>query len=119
MSDDSVAAFTGPDPANDKEILLYDYSKHLLSLALLGIGGIISIAQSPQGQKIPGMFVALLIGFLAVSGLLSLSSTAAILRARQNDLPVPPSAWLCSRGAMMFLGIGVGAFLTLWIKVLL
>ena len=119
MSDDSVSAFTGPEPANDKEILLYDYSKHLLSLTLLGIGGIISIAQSPQGQKIPGMIVSLLIGFLAISGSFSLSCTAAILRARQHDKPVSRAAWLYSRSAMLFLGIGVGGFLTIWIKVLI
>ena len=119
MSDDSVSAFTGPDPAHDKEILLYDYSKHLLSLSLLGIGGIISIAQSPQGQKIPGMIVAMVLGILAISGCFSLSCTAAILRARQHNTRVPNSAWLYSRGGMLFLGIGVGAFLSIWIKVML
>lgn len=119
MSDDSVSALSGPDTANDKEILLYDYSKHLLSLTLLGIGGIISIAQSPQGQKIPGMIVALLIGLLAISGLFSLSCSAAILRARQHDQAVSRAAWLYSRAGMMFLGLGVGGFLTMWIEVLI
>ena len=36
----------------DKVALLYDYSKHILSLALLGIGGIVSLTQSPVGQRI-------------------------------------------------------------------
>lgn len=118
MSDDSVSAFAGPDPASDKEILLYDYSKHLLSLTLLGIGGIISIAQSPQGQKIPGLIISLVIGSLAISGSFSLSCTATILRAREQDTPVPRAAWLYSRGGMLFLGVGVGGFLSIWIKAL-
>ena len=119
MSDDSVSAFTGPDPTHDKVILLYDYSKHLLSLALFGLGGITSLAQSAQGHTIPGIVVAMILGFLALSGFCSLSCTAAILKARQQDLPVGRGAWLSSRLAMMFLGISVGGFLTTWIPTLL
>ncbi|MEG3180310.1 hypothetical protein [Sphingomonas sp. LT1P40] len=111
-------AVAGPESGFDKDMLLYDYSKHLLSLALLGLGGILSIAQSPQGQKIPVNIVALLIVLLALSGLCALSCTASILRARQRDQQVPRTAWLCSQGAMLFLGMGVGGFLTNWIGVL-
>lgn len=117
MSDATVAA--QPDPAQDKVILLYDYSKHLLSLALLGIGGIVSLAQSPQGQKIPGLIVSVVLAFLAVSGFCSLSCSANILRARERDQPVGRGAWLGSRLAMMFLGAGVGGFLVIWIDSLL
>lgn len=114
MSEEGVTA--GPEPGFDKDMLLYDYSKHLLSLALLGVGGIVSITQSPQGQRIPGEIVALLILLVALSGLCALSCTASILRARERDQPVPRTAWLSSRGAMLFLGSGVGGFLTIWIK---
>ena len=106
MSDDIVSV--APDPAHDKDILLYDYSKHLLSLALFGLGGIASLAQSPLGQRIPALVIAMLMGALAVAGFLALSCTATILRARKDDL--------YSRGAMMFLGIGVGGFMVVWIK---
>ena len=119
MSDDSVSAFAGPDPAHDKVILLYDYSKHLLSLALFGLGGIVSLAQSPQGQKIPGLIVSLMLAMLAASGFCSLSCSASILRARRDDQPVGRGAWMSSQLAMMFLGTGVGGFLVIWIKGLL
>lgn len=105
-----------PDPSQDKVFLLYDYSKHLLSLALLGLGGIVSLAQSPQGQKIPGMVVSMVLASLAVSGFFSLSCSASILRARYLDRPVGQGAWTSSRLAIMFLGVGVGGFLTIWIK---
>ena len=114
-----VSATVEPDPAQDKVILLYDYSKHLLSLALFGIGGIVSLTQSPQGQKIPALIVGMMLVFLALAGLCALSCTAAILRARQRDLPVGRSAWLSSQLAMMFLGTGVGGFLVIWIKAIL
>ena len=105
-----------PDPAQDKVILLYDYSKHLLSLALLGLGGIVSLAQSPQGQKLPPPVVAMILVCLALSGVCALSCSATILRARQRDLTVGKSAWTSSQLAMMFLGIGVGGFIVVWIK---
>ena len=107
-----------PGERRDKDSLLYDHSKHLLSLALLGIGGILSLAQSPLGQRVPGSLIALLISLFAASGFCALSCTAAILRAHDRDLPLPRSAWWCSQGAMFFLGIGVAGFLSAWIDAL-
>ena len=114
MTDATVAA--EPDLAQDKTILLYDYSKHLLSLALLGLGGIVSLAQSPQGQKIPGTVVSMMLVCLAISGVCSLSCSSTILRARQHDRAIGKGAWISSQAAMLFLGVGVGGFLTIWIK---
>ncbi|KQN25688.1 hypothetical protein ASE86_05625 [Sphingomonas sp. Leaf33] len=113
------SASVEPDPGQDNVVLLYDYSKHLLSLSLLGIGGIVSLAQSPQGQKIPGLIVSMMLGALALSGFCALSCSASILRARERDVAVGRGAWLSSRLAMMFLGIGVGGFLIIWIETLL
>lgn len=119
MSDDTVTAFEGPDPSGDRDILLYDYSKHLLSLSLFGLGGVVSITQSTIGQKIPGPIAALLIAFVALAGLSALSCSASILRARERSQPVPKTAWLASRAAMVFLGMGMGGFLTIWVEVIL
>lgn len=102
----------------DKDALLYDYSKHILSLALLGIGGIVSLTQSPIGQSIPNIQVAILLCAFATSGLCALGCSASILRAHQRDLPVGRDAWLGHQGAMMFLGMGVGGFLLNWIDAL-
>jgi hypothetical protein len=114
-----TAVTVEPDPSQDKVLLLYDYSKHLLSLALFGVGGIVSLAQSPQGQKIPGLVVSMMIGFPALSGSCSLTCSATILRARQQNKPVGRSAWISSQLAIMFLGTGVGGFITIWIEALL
>lgn len=103
----------------DKEALLYDFAKHLLSLALLGIGGIASLAQSPLGRKVPGPSIALLLAAFAIAGFLALSCSAAILRAHRRDQPVPQSAWGFQQGSMAALGFGVGAFLILWIGALI
>lgn len=117
MSEEAASA--EPDIAQDRVVLLYDYSKHLLSLALFGVGGIVSLAQSPQGQKIPGLIVSMMLAFLAMSGFCSLSCSATILRARERGEPVGRGAWKASQLAMMFLGSGVGGFLIIWIRTIL
>ncbi len=102
----------------DKDALLYDYSKHLLSLALLGIGGIVSLTQSLLGRSIPGPQVVVMLGLFAAAGACALSCSAAILRAVRSDLPITSSAWWYQQGAMLFLGGGVGVFLVAWIDAL-
>lgn len=106
-------------PGRDRDALLYDNAKHLLSLALFGIGGIASLAQSPLGRGVAGPKIALLLGAFAVAGFFALSCSAAILRAHRHGVPVPDTAWLYQQGAMVGLGIGVGAFLAVWVDALL
>lgn len=108
----------GQPPGRDKDALLYDYAKHLLSLALLGVGGVASITQSPLGRDIQGGQVAIVLGAFALAGLCALSCSATILRAYQRDTPVPRSAWWYHQGAMLWLGAGVGGFLLTWIDAL-
>ena len=112
-ADDRAAAV-----ARDRDYLLYDHSKHVLSLALLGIGGIITIAQSPLGKAIPGRLIGILVLMLAASAVFALSCTAAILRSRERTQPLGKSAWLLNQGAMLLLGMGFGAFLATWIVML-
>ena len=114
MSDDDQRPF-----GRDADALLYDNAKHLLSLALLGIGGIASLAQSPLGRGVAGPRIALLLAAFAVAGLFALSCSATILRAHRRGLPVPERAWSFQQGAMAGLGVGVGAFLVIWIDALL
>ena len=103
----------------DREFLFYDYSKHLLSLALLAIGGVITIAQSPQGKSVPAFAVAGLLLAFATSGVLALSASSDILQARQGRRVLGDRAWLYIRGSMGFLGVGVGAFLMSWLQLIL
>lgn len=105
-------------PGRDKEALLYDFAKHLLSLALLGIGGIASLAQSPLGREVEGPKVALLLAAFAMAGFFALSCSAAILRAHRREQPVPENAWWFQQGAMGSLGIGVGTFMVVWVDAL-
>ena len=105
--------------SGDYDLLLYDYSKHLLSLALISIGGVITLAQSSVGKTIPSKEIGVVVIILALSGLAALSCSAAVLRARQNGTPLGKSASYTHQGAMALLGVGFGWFLMSWLNNLL
>src|SRR4028119_957081 len=92
MNDESVVPKEGGDLSRDRENLLYDYSKHLLSLALIGIGGIITIAQTELGKQIPGKQVGAVIVLLAICGACALLCSGTVLDARLKGRPLPKGA---------------------------
>jgi hypothetical protein len=106
------------DDDRDRGILLYDYSKHLLSIALLAIGGVITITQSSDGKAIEPLVVGILLAAFGLSGVFALSASSAILQARQRRQALDDKAWLYIRAAMGFLGMGVGGFLVVWFSIL-
>lgn len=107
-----------PDHDRDRAILLYDYSKHLLSIALLAIGGVITVAQSSDGKAIEPLVVGMLLAAFGVSGACALSASSAILQARQRGQALGNKAWIYIRAAMGSLGVGVGGFLVVWFSIL-
>lgn len=122
MSDDiedSVGPATQLAPETDPEILLYDYSKYLLTLSMLILGGVLTISQStdPAGRPPPTVLLAILVP-IAGSGFCSLSCLSAIVRSRVAGKPQSSAAML-NQAAMGLLGAGVAAFLVSWIVQLL
>ena len=122
MSDDiedSVGPATQLAPETDSEILLYDYSKYLLTLSMLILGGVLTISQSSDIANRPPTQVLLMILIpIAGSGFLSLSCLSSIVRSRVDGKPQRHAAKL-NRGAMGLLGAGVGSFLLSWVIELL
>jgi hypothetical protein len=109
----------GRERVGDYDLLLYDYSKHLLSLALISIGGVLSLAQSSVGRTIPAKDIVVVVVILALSGVAALSVSAAVLRARQDGSPLGKSASYMHQAAMGLLGAGFGWFLMSWLHNLL
>lgn len=101
---------------DDYDLLLYDYSKHLLSLALISIGGVITLAQSSVGRTIPPRDIGVVVIILALSGVAALSCSAAVLRGRQQGERAGKSASAMHQAAMGLLGVGFGWFLMSWLN---
>jgi hypothetical protein len=106
---------TKAERSGDYDLLLYDYSKHLLSLALISIGGVITLAQSSIGRTIPSRDIGVVVITLALSGVAALSCSAAVLRARRDGVPAGRSASAMHQAAMGLLGVGFGWFLMSWL----
>src|SRR4028118_1549711 len=116
MNDEDGVHSNSGDPSRDRENLLYDYSKHLLSLALISIGGIITIAKTPLGKQIDGKQVGAVIVLLAICGACSLLCSGSVLDARLKGRPLPKGARYAYQFAMLFLGAGFGVFLMNWLE---
>lgn len=119
MSDDieeSVGPATQLAPETDPEILLYDYSKYLLTLSMLLLGGVLTISQGgdPAMRPPPLVLLTILVP-IAGSGFMSLSCLAAIVGARVKGKPQKSARWL-NQAAMGLLGAGVASFLISWVE---
>jgi hypothetical protein len=114
--EDSVGPATQLAPETDPDILLYDYSKYLLTLSMLILGGVLTISQGADtaDRPAPAILLAILLP-IAGSGFLSLSCLAAIVRSRLTGRPQTSAAKL-NQAAMGLLGAGVAAFLFSWIE---
>ena len=115
MSEDgSVAPFQPARPEDHPDLLLYDYSKYLLTLALLVLGGVLSLTQGAGGTRIDKKLVIVVVLFLAVSGMSSLSCANEIVRVRTGKKKRTKWPEVYNQAAMGLLGGGVGAFLFVW-----
>lgn len=115
MSDAGETPTVKPDD-RDPELLLYDYSKFLLTLGLLILGGVLTLVQGPASAKLAGSEVLMVVVPLSLSCVCSLSVANDVVRARQKGRAV--TRWVAASGqaAMFFLGSGVATFLLLWIR---
>jgi len=119
MSDEeTVTPAKQVDPGPDTDILLYDYSKFLLTTTLLAFGGVLTLSGSDKAEAIkPATLVVVLVS-LAISGFSSISAIAEVITARRKETPLPRRAWWMHTLAVAGLGAGVGAFSFIWLGVL-
>jgi hypothetical protein len=106
MDDDSL---TKPDMA-DGELLLYDYLKWITTLALLTLGGVLSLVQSAD-IELSNFKIGMVLVPICIAGVTALSGADGLVRKRlgmKSGWSKPNQCMHLSIGA---LGIGVGAFL--------
>lgn len=105
----------GSSPGGDTELLLYDHFKHLTTLGLLSLGGVLTLAEIAKGSDVsPGM-LAVVIVTLALGSVLAFQGGSEIVRARYTGTVRKRSLAFSRVGAPAFLAIGVGMFLSMFI----
>ena len=104
-----------PAPEHDGELLLYDFFKHLTTLALLALGGVLSLSQVVDRTDVkPWLLVAILVT-ISIGGIASFSGASEIVRARYTRTAPHKSLNLYRIAAPAFLALGVGMFLSMFI----
>ena len=117
MSDDDgklPAEAARHDPQRYGESLLYDYSKFVTTLSLIALGGVLTLTQAAEPGELKPFNVGVVLGSISIGGIMALSTANALVNARASNKE--PSRWLPFnlKAAMMFVGIGLGAFLYMW-----
>jgi len=92
--------------------LLYDYFKHLTSLCIVSLGGVLALL--PNAKGFPHGLLAAVLVVLSGAALLSFSGAAEIVRTRFKGLPLGKSVDFYRITAPMLLAVGVGMFVYLF-----
>ncbi len=107
---------SGERSLSEADLLLYDYYKHMTSLILATLGGILSISQIGN-VDVPIRDLLPALGLIATGGIAALYGMEQLIKARLSD--VPPAAWV--RWSRLLVsgsfGLGVGAFLGVFMDV--
>ena len=95
------------------ETLLYDYFKHLTSLCLLSLGGVLALAEKVQGRSSTLVIAALAV--IGLAALISFSAAGEIVDARYKGKPLAKHLDLYRFASPALLSIGLGMFLYIFL----
>ena len=118
MTDDESTLPVKPtDDASDRELLLYDFFKHLTSLTLLTLGGVLAIAQAADRTDVkPPMLIAVLV-VISAGGICSFVGASEIVKKRYTGAR-SHSIEFYRKAAPALLAVGVGMFLGIYVDTL-
>lgn len=114
MIDEEEGAPGGADQ-QAAELLLYDYFKHLTSLSLLSLGGMLALAEKAQGAGRMGMLV-MAMATVALAAICSFSGAGEIVRSRFPGARRTSHVNFYRAAAPALLAFGVGGFLYLFAR---
>lgn len=106
----------GPLRNAEGDALLYDWFKHLTTLALLTLGGVLSLSQVADAEDIKKPVLVGVLIAIAAAGVLSFSGAEQVVRARVANAKIPKQALVLQKAAPAILSLGVGAFLYLFVR---
>lgn len=99
----------------DGDLLLYDFFKHLTSLALLTLGGVLVVIQDVDPKDVKPFMIIIDIAVISLSGILAFSGSSEIARARYTGVPATGSLEFLRKAAPITLTVGVGMFLAMFV----
>lgn len=104
-----------PDSGRDGVMMLYDWFKHMTTLSLITLGGMIGILQGENADVRPAMLALMLIA-VALAGIAGFDGMHRLLVAELEGKKIPRVLVWSRKLAMASYGMGVGAFLSLIVE---
>lgn len=98
------------DRAASAELLLYDYYKHLTTLILATLGGMLSISQI-SGIAVPLRELLPALGLILIGGVTALYAMERMIQARLRQRPTPRWVTWTRPVVSGSFGLGIGAFI--------
>ena len=103
-----------PAPEADGDLLQYDFFKHLTSLALLTLGGVLVMAKEANKADVHPVMIITVLVLIAAAGVCAFSGAWEIVRSRSSGTPPLSTLKFYRAAAPALLALGVGMFLTLY-----
>ena len=97
--------------------MLYDWFKHLTTLSILALGGVLSLAQSGDADLKKATLVAVVL-LIGSAGIAAFTAAEKIMGAVAGGQSLPASVGWLQKVAPALLGMGVGAFLYVFLQAL-
>jgi hypothetical protein len=107
--DESTVA---PFQSDDGDLLQYDFFKHLTSLALLTLGGVLVLAKEANKADVKPVMIMAVLVLISGAGVCAFSGASEIVRARYSNKPPLPVLKIYRIVSPSLLAVGVGMFLT-------
>jgi hypothetical protein len=96
---------------DDVELLVYDYFKHLTTLTLVALGGVLSISTSIP--TISPKSIVMIVVILGVAGAVSLMALDLVVNERMHNRPIPRYVRYLRLVSIWLFGIGIGYFISI------
>lgn len=117
MSDDIDEAKVSAAPEmSEAATFLYDYFKHLTSLSVLTLGGVLSISSTGGEAAASRSMMIWVIALVGSAALLAFSGTSEIVRQKVTGDVKSKTLTFYRVGAPVALSLGVGAFIYIFLK---
>jgi hypothetical protein len=100
---------------NSATLLLYDWFKHMTTLSLITLGGLLSILQAGETDVRPGLLEMIIIA-IALSGIIGFDGQSRIIKAELAKLALPAILKWFRIVAVWSYSLGVGMFLILFLE---
>lgn len=96
------------------ELLLYDFFKHLTSLSMLVLGGVLIVAKDFDPTDVKPASVLIAMALISGGGICSFSGASEIVRAKNRGTKPKRSLKFLAQAAPALLAVGTGYFIALF-----